>query len=128
MKLDRRHFNKALLAGVATAPLCGCVTTNPATGDTSFTGFMDREDEIRLGEQEYPKLVAQFGGAYDDQRLQSYITNIGNDVASRSEVTDLPYEFTVLDSQIVNAFALPGGKIAMGRRRASASKHRCSKC
>lgn len=76
---------------------------------------MDQDDEIRLGQQEYPKLVAQFGGAYENQRLQSYITSIGNDVASRSEVTDLPYEFTVLDSPIVNAFALPGGKIAISR-------------
>lgn len=115
MNCSRRHFNKALLAGAAFVPLCGCVTTNPATGDTSFTGFMDQDDEIRLGQQEYPKLVAQFGGAYENQRLQSYITSIGNDVASRSEVTDLPYEFTVLDSPIVNAFALPGGKIAISR-------------
>ncbi len=115
MNCSRRHFNKALLAGAAFVPLCGCVTTNPATGGTSFTGFMDQDDEIRLGQQEYPKLVAQFGGAYENQRLQSYITSIGNDVASRSEVTDLPYEFTVLDSPIVNAFALPGGKIAISR-------------
>ncbi len=113
--LTRRQCNGALLAGAAFAPLCGCVTTNPATGDTSYTGSIDREDEIRIGEEEYPKLVAQFGGPYEDRRLQSYVVRIGNDVASRSEVTDLPYEFTVLDSPIVNAFALPGGKIAISR-------------
>ena len=113
--LSRRQVTNAIIAGTAFAPFCGCVSTNPATGDTSYTGLIDREDEIRIGEQEYPKLVAEFGGAYENRRLQSYVSGIGKDVASRSEVTDLPYEFTVMDSPIVNAFALPGGKIAISR-------------
>ena len=37
-------------------------TTNPATGKKSFTAFMSREDEVRIGTEEHPRLIKEFGG------------------------------------------------------------------
>ena len=49
--------------------LAAACTTNPATGKQSFTAFMSREDELRIGADEHPKLIKEFGGAYTDAKL-----------------------------------------------------------
>lgn len=70
--------------------------------------------EEALGAQEHPKILAQFGGAYPDQRLQAYIDRIGNRMAAQTGRNG-PWTFTVLDSDVVNAFALPGGYVYVTR-------------
>ena len=115
--LSRRRFlSSSAAAGLGAGSLClsGC-TTNPAPGRESVTGCYSIDDDIRLGQREYPNLIRAFGGAYDSIPLQSYVSRIGRDLASRSELPDVPWEFTVLNSPIVNALALPGGKIAITR-------------
>ena len=64
-----RAFALLIAFLLGAAPLAGC-TSNPATGATSFTGFMSRDDELRLGRQEHPKIVAQFGGEYADPAVR----------------------------------------------------------
>lgn len=113
-RLSRRNLLTAGAGAASLSLLSGCAT-NPATGGDSFTGFYSIEDDIRLGQQEYPNLIEAFGGAYESGSLQSYVTRIGRDLASRSELPELPWEFTVLNSPIVNAMALPGGKIGLTR-------------
>jgi predicted Zn-dependent protease len=114
LRLNRRKFFTAATATAGVACLSGC-STNPATGRDSVTGFYSISDDIKMGQAEYPNLIRAFGGAYDDIRLQSYIARVGRDLASRSELPELPWEFTVLNTPIVNALALPGGKIAITR-------------
>ncbi|MGY0777066.1 M48 family metalloprotease [Azospirillum argentinense] len=70
--------------------------------------------EESIGAQEHPKILAQYGGAYPDQRLQAYITGIGNRLAAQTDRSG-PWTFTVLDSDVVNAFALPGGYVYITR-------------
>ena len=114
--INRRGFitTSFATAGLGMGCLSGC-STNPATGRGSVTGFYSLADDVDLGQRQYPNLIRAFGGAYDSIPLQSYISKIGRDLASRSELVDLPWEFTVLNSPIVNALALPGGKIAITR-------------
>jgi predicted Zn-dependent protease len=90
-------------------------TTNPATGNQSFTAFMSREDEIRIGSQEHPKLIKEFGGIYKDAKLQSYVKRIGLRLAKYADNSGLNYTFTILNSEKVNALALPGGYIYITR-------------
>lgn len=92
----------------------GC-STNPATGEQSFTAFMSRADELRIGAEEHPKMIKEFGGAYPDAKLRAYIKRTGLALARLSEVTDLPYTFTILNDDKVNAFALPGGYVYITR-------------
>ena len=109
----RRRFLLGAACGCG-AMASGCVSTNKATGRTILTGFYSVEDDIRLGRQEHPKLVAQFGGEYDNPRLQRYIEQIGFKCAQFTEY-QFPYKFTIVNSPIVNAFALPGGYVYMSR-------------
>ncbi|RVU37999.1 peptidase M48 [Hwanghaeella grinnelliae] len=112
-RLSRRHF---LLGGgcACAASLTGCLSTNRATGRNTFTGFYSIEDDIALGRQEHPKLVKQFGGEYDDPRLQRYVEQIGFKAAQFTEY-QFPYKFTIVNSPIINAFALPGGFVYLSR-------------
>ena len=95
---------------VGAGHLGGC-TANPATGATSFTAFMSPQEELRVGREEHPKILAQFGGEYVDPALRDYVTRLGKSLAARSEMPQLDWHFTVLNSDIVNAFALPGGYV-----------------
>ncbi|MCP5366603.1 MAG: M48 family metalloprotease [Hyphomicrobiales bacterium] len=115
MCVSRRGFLTGLAASTAVAGLSGCLSTNAATGRSSFTGFASLDDDIQLGRREYPKLVESFGGAYEDRRLQSRLDAIGRALARGTEYPDLPYTFTVLNTPIVNAMALPGGYIGVTR-------------
>ena len=115
---DRRSMLRVMGAGATLA--CGCIAlsgcaANPATGKQSLLGLTSINDDIRTGTKAYPDLIKAFGGAYGQDRLQSYITSIGRKLAAITELPDLPYEFTILNSPIINAMALPGGKIAISR-------------
>ncbi|WP_417812821.1 M48 family metalloprotease [Thalassospira alkalitolerans] len=96
------------------AGLAGC-STNRATGEDSFTAFMSPDQEKEVGAQEHPKMVQEFGGSYDEKDLPRYVTEIGNKLAAVSEAPDEKFTFTVLDSAVINAFALPGGYVYITR-------------
>ncbi len=55
------------------------------------------------------------GAACDDQALQDYVNRIGRSLVANSDRSSLPFTFTVLDSQDINAFATPGGFIYINR-------------
>lgn len=95
-------------------PLSGCAQ-NQATGRGQFTAFVSAEDEQRIGREEHPKVLEQFGGAYNNPRVTTYVQRIGERLAQRSELAGQPFTFTVLNSDVSNAFALPGGYIYITR-------------
>ena len=99
---------------ITTLFLAACITTNPATGKKQFS-LISSSQEAALGAEEHPKLVAQFGGKYDDAALAAYVERVGDDLAARSEMPDVDFSFTLLNSPIVNAFALPGGYVHISR-------------
>lgn len=100
--------------GAAAVALSGC-TTNPETGRSQFTAFMSPEEEARIGAQEHPKLLETFGGAYEDAALARYVGRIGGALALNAQTSVQRFTFTVLDSDIVNAFATPGGYVYLSR-------------
>ena len=112
LRLPRALFALGLM--VLGALAAGCETA-PATGRTFFTGGLSAEDEIALGAREHQKIVPAFGGVYEDAELAAYVTSVGNFLARTSELPNLSFTFTVLDSPIVNAFALPGGYVYVTR-------------
>jgi len=104
----------SLLLAIVAPGMAGC-TVNPATGESSFTGLMPESDEVRIGRESHPQVLAQFGGAYGDAGLQRYIDSLGQLLARASDRPDLQYTFTVLDTPVVNAFATPGGYVYITR-------------
>ena len=114
-RLDRRQLLAGLASGAALAGTSACVATNAASGRDSFTGFRSIKDDIAEGRQNHPKILKSFGGAYGDPRLAGYVTKIGLELAKQTEYQQYPYRFTILNTQIVNAFALPGGYVYITR-------------
>jgi len=113
--IPRRIASLLLAASVALGAtgLGGC-STNPATGQQIFT-LMSPEEERQIGAEQHPKILAEFGGVYDDNAIQAYVAGIGARLVANSEQSQLPFTFTVLDSPVVNAFALPGGYVYVTR-------------
>ena len=74
-----------------------------------------RRRRRQLGREEHPKALAQFGGHYPDRDAEAYVERVGNRVKNASELKDQPFTFTLLDSDVVNAFALPGGYVYVTR-------------
>jgi predicted Zn-dependent protease len=103
------------LAMSAGSLLSGC-THNPATGRNQFL-LLSTEEEIALGTEAQPELIQEYGGQARSPELRTYVSEIGHKLAAHVEpqYADLPWEFTVLESDVINAFALPGGKVFISR-------------
>ena len=98
---------------IGIAFLSGCAV-NPVTGKTELM-TVSTASEIQMGQQNYGPMQQSQGGAYDvDPELTRYVATVGGRLAAQSPV-DLPYEFVVLNNSVPNAWALPGGKIAINR-------------
>ncbi len=112
-----RYQSSVIIAaglGLCFLVLAGC-SVNPATGQQDFAPFMSPAEELRVGAQEHPKILKEFGGAYDDPDLAAYVDSVGQFLTYTAELPNLRFTFTILDSPVVNAFALPGGYIYVTR-------------
>ena len=92
--------------------LSGCAR-NPVTGKRQIV-LISESQEIAYGREAHPEVLAQFGRV-EDSDLQSYFNEIGQELAVLSHRPELEWHFNVVDSPIVNAFALPGGYIYFTR-------------
>ena len=118
IKKTGKSFRKSALAtGLVITQLLlqGCVTTNPATGQSDFTPFMSPARETAIGKEQHPLVIDQHGGVVDDPKVAGYVAVVGGRLASVSEMPNSPFTFTILNSPIVNAFALPGGYVYVTR-------------
>jgi len=94
--------------------LSGCAV-NPVTGERQLS-LIPESQELSLGAEQYvPTQQTQGGKFYLDPELTVYVREVGQKMAQVSDRPDLPYEFVVLNSSVPNAWALPGGKIAINR-------------
>ncbi|OHY78971.1 M48 family metalloprotease [Marinobacter sp. AC-23] len=94
--------------------LTGC-SVNPVTGENQLS-LIGESQELAMGAEQYtPTQQTQGGQFYIDPELTLYVREVGNKLARVSDRPDLPYEFVVLNSSVPNAWALPGGKIAVNR-------------
>ena len=100
-----------LLLAVLCGPGC---TTNPATGNSQVNMLVESR-EIAIGEEASPEFLKEYGGDVDSPQILQYVRDIGHRLAKVSERPDLPWEFHVTDSSVINAFALPGGKVFITR-------------
>ncbi len=113
MCLSRHVAAVLVLAGTAAMVSC---TKNAATGKRQLN-LLGRSDEIKLGMDAAPEMVKAYGGEVPDQELRDYVTRIGTKLAqgAEKEYRDLPWKFTLLNSDVINAFSLPGGQVFMSR-------------
>ncbi|MBL7870962.1 MAG: M48 family metalloprotease [Cyclobacteriaceae bacterium] len=86
---------------------------NPVTGRKQFV-LISEAQEIAMGKESDPHVVAYFG-MYDNPSLQKFITEKGLQMAAISHRPKLAYEFKIIDSPVINAFAVPGGYVYFTR-------------
>ena len=84
--------------------------------------MMSWQEEVQLGEEAAPQFLEQSGGELPDKAVVAYVNAMGQQLARAAELETpdpsrppLDWEFYVLDSQVINAFALPGGKVFISR-------------
>jgi beta-barrel assembly-enhancing protease len=95
--------------------LASSCAENPVTGKKELR-LMSAAEEVTTGEQNYLPSQQQQGGEYNlDPALTAYVNSVGQKLAQVSDRPGLPYEFVVLNNSVPNAWALPGGKIAVNR-------------
>jgi predicted Zn-dependent protease len=105
------HWTGALLCVAALLGGCG---VNPVTGRQELQ-FVSEAAELQIGTQNYlPSRQSQGGDLSLFPGVSAYVGEIGQKLAAVSDRA-LPYEFVVLNSSVPNAWALPGGKIAVNR-------------
>ncbi|MGM0435229.1 MAG: M48 family metalloprotease [Pseudomonadota bacterium] len=113
--MRRLNHPRALLALILTALVTTGCGVNPVTGESELR-LVSESDELQIGRQQYqPTIQTQGGLYYRDEKLNNYVSDVGQSLAKVSDRPDLPYEFTVINSGVPNAWALPGGKIAINR-------------
>lgn len=103
---------RPLILVVALACFVSC-SRNPVTGKRQII-LMSKEQEIAMGQQSHPSIVSSMG-LYDDKKLSDFINEKGKAMARISHRPDLPYQFYIVDSPVVNAFAVPGGYVYFTR-------------
>ncbi len=122
-----RSRAKRQIAAVVVLPALllvgGCVSEPSAvTGKKQSFGY-SWEQEMQLGAEADKEITAEMG-LYDHPALQSYVESVGNRVVQASGIggpntpemyRDTKFTFRVMDSPVVNAFALPGGYMYVTR-------------
>ncbi len=98
------------ITGVTTLPGC---SVNPVTGKREFM-LMSERQEIALGEKAHTDILTSYG-TYGDDSIQSWFDARGQEMAQYTHRNNLNYTFIVLDSPVVNAFAVPGGYVYVTR-------------
>lgn len=118
-----RGFASAILA----LSLAGCVTALSTTSDEIMpTPLMAAENtvseggtidprEVEIAEREHPKILAAFGGTYEDRDAEIAIARAVGRLVAASDEPWRTYRVTILNSPAVNAFALPGGYVYVTR-------------
>lgn len=88
-------------------------TVNPVTGKRELS-MISENQEIALGKETDKEIRIQYG-IYDDPSLNKYVEEAGMKLVPHTHRPHLTYHFSVLDTPVVNAFAVPGGYIYVTR-------------
>ncbi len=104
---------RTLLMIVLAVVLFGCAV-NPVTGKNELA-LVPETTELNLGAEQYAPSRQMQGGDYTTEPgITAYVNQVGQRLAAVSD-RKLPYEFNVINDSTPNAWALPGGKIAINR-------------
>jgi predicted Zn-dependent protease len=103
---------RKLLIGLCIWAAFGCVR-NPVTGKHEIV-LISENEEIAMGRQSHDQVRAEYGFV-DQKNAQAYVETLGRKLAAVSHRPELDWHFTVVDSPVVNAFALPGGYVYLTR-------------
>ena len=91
----------------------GC-TNNPATGGSMFS-LVSENEERAIGAEHHPEILNEYGLYEERPRINAYVAMVSARILAASDISSQVLTVTVLDTDVVNAFALPGGYIYVTR-------------
>ena len=94
----------------ATRRVAALATIAVALGCSSVS----QQQEVQIGQETAAQVNAQLPMLRDAQ-IDSYVNSLGRSIASRTSRADLDWQFAVVNTDVINAFALPGGFIYVNR-------------
>src|SRR5688572_12877379 len=103
---------KKLFICLCFVALPGCAR-NPVTGRREIV-LVSESQEIAMGSDSHKQVQAEYGFV-DNEASRKYIQDMGRKIAAASHRPNLQWQFTVVDSPVVNAFAIPGGYVYLTR-------------
>jgi predicted Zn-dependent protease len=113
MKLRRLLTLLTVVACAAALLLTGCAS-NSKQSKKKRTILMTEYDDARVGKEQSAGVAVQMG-VLDDSALTAYVSEIGHKLLRGVPRRGFNYEFSVVDQEEPNAFALPGGYIFISR-------------
>lgn len=118
LDLSKRGFGRVWLAvPVLIAALAGCTQVPDAPRQVSLPipRTIDRSETAPATVRENARILASYGGVYENPPLQAEIESTVAKLVAASERPDLKYQVTMLNSPAINAFALPNGQLYISR-------------
>ena len=112
---DPRRSLVVTLLLAAAGFLAACSGTHPGGPLLETMGPQQSDTTQPASQREHQRIVAAYGGAYRDARLENSLAQIVDKLVAASERPDLKYQVTILNSPAINAFALPSGQLYVTR-------------
>jgi predicted Zn-dependent protease len=106
---------RAAAALLLALTLSGCAGDVNGYRPVSLPDLPKQADTLAPSQREHQRILATYGGAYQNARLEALITRVVEQLVAASERPDLKYKVTILNSPAVNAFALPNGQLYVTR-------------
>jgi len=116
-RVSRRQFLKttAIMSASLTSPLIFTrCAVNPVTGKKQLM-MISQQQEIAIDHQQSPFQFSSDYGITTDSILNKYISDVGNNLLVNVHRPDMPYSFQSVNATYINAYAFPGGTIALTR-------------
>jgi len=110
--VTRREF--LWLTSMATAGVVVGCATNPVTGKSQLM-LMSEQQEIEIDKNYSPVQFSTDYGKVQDPALSAYIQKTGKRMTGQTHRPQMPYSFQVVNATYINAYAFPGGSIAITR-------------
>ena len=112
MKTLRRRCLGPLAAALAL--LLAACATNPVTGQSQLM-LVSEQEEIALDRQNAPQQFSQDYGPIQQAEVSAYVNQVGMKLAAMSDRPNMPFSFRVVNASYLNAYAFPGGSVAVTR-------------
>lgn len=88
---------------------------SPSSSPQIVDEVQKNDPRAQMGAREHPRIVASYGGEYEDERTERLVARIAGALTLVSENPNQSYRITILNSPAINAFALPGGYLYVTR-------------
>lgn len=106
---------RAVVAGIGLGVIVAACSAAPEGRLVSLPQIPKPTDMAPASQREHQRILAAYGGAYQNPRLEALINRAVERLVAASERPDLRYRVTILNSPAVNAFALPSGQLYVTR-------------